>query len=542
MPDSGTGSRSSSPASMTRSPRISREDVQRRLAKKRSGSFESVRSLLVLDAVPGEREREKEEEESALVTDGDTPRVDKGKEREKERAGPSKTTPNKIPRVPPPSLSRMHPTYDGVLSIDPAPQPADPPRPSVPVRAASYQDTEAGGSPFAGSRSVNAYAMPSSASPVPTEGGTPQDKTSGKGKGVQLGNMQSALDRLMADVAGGAQLGADGKSVVGLKVEAVTEGVKAGQFGVPPGNMGRDDDDDVTMEVETGKDANEMHEDGGGREEHVPAPAPVIAPEDVPDLMDVDPPKPELHVNIPTASLSRIPVPPLTASLNAKSKGKEREVRSPLAITTTTAPTTTTSRLHPSYTSPSALSPTLAPLGATSLTRGPSVGTRDAIRKREELVMAKKREARRREAELYRDYAGVSEEDSEDEDNRPLSSLAQRTDVARPTRRRSRSTGDADQLLKKPVSHRRPENWTTGSGPLDAVPIEDEDAPLGDTMDRMWEHLGDGKVSNVRSVQRSTVMLTCLVMSQFVEIPRQGAQRDDICVCRHGHIFGSWAW
>ena len=201
------------------------------------------------------------------------------------------------------------------------------------------------------------------------------------------------------------------------------------------------------------------------------------------DAMDVDgcAQKLALHVDIPPPTLSQLPIQPLAAgSLSAKGKGKERETSSTL--------------LHASFTSPT-LSPPLSPLSPTaSLSRAPS--TRDAIRKREELIKAKKREARRREAAQFEE----GDEDA-DEDNRPLALHAQRREGGHLSRRRSRSMNDAD-ALRGPVAgssthhhhHYRSDNWSSGSGPLDAVPIEDEELPLADTMEREWERLGDGKV------------------------------------------------
>ena len=276
----------------------------------------------------------------------------------------------------------------------------------MPVRASSFQEDAANGrgSPFTGAELVNTYNM------VEVEGATGSrssavsslpDGTVSKNKGVQLTEMKSALDRLMADVAGEAQLGADGKSIVGLKVEAVTEGVKAGQFGVPSSG-------DHRMSV----DKDEEHD----------------------DKMDVD-----------------------TASTVDSHVENPRETMNVSTL------------LHASFTSPTLGAP------ASSLTRGPST-----IKQREELIKAKRREARRRERE-----------ESDDGD----AGDAMDTATGRPSRRRSKSTGDAEAMVpRKSAATRRHDNLS-GGRLLDMLPIEDEEDPLADSIDRELERLkGPGKV------------------------------------------------
>lgn len=102
--------------------------------------------------------------------------------------------------------------------------------------------------------------------------------------------------------------------------------------------------------------------------------------------------------------------------------------------------------LRASFTDPT-LSPIFSPLSATtSLSRGSSIGTRDVIWKREGPIKAKGREAKR--AEAARHNKG---DESADEDYRPLASLVY-AKVGRLSRKRSKSTGDADALLRGPVA------------------------------------------------------------------------------------------
>lgn len=410
---SPVSSRGGSPSGSPRSPRISREEVQRRLAKKRSGSFDSIRNSPLLDEM---RDQSKDTESANTTPSGRRVATDNVPARASLEGG------NKIPRVPAPTLSRFNPSHDGIMAIDPEPQPIDPPRPTLPIRASSFQEgtDTAAASPFTDSHLVNAYnatlIVEDSASGASSSSGTGStlvEGTSSMGPGVQLGDMKSALDRLMADVAGEAQMTADGKTVVGLKIEAVTEGVKARQFGMPADS--HEDD---------GHDASAVNEDNME--------------------VDVDPAsKPDLRVNIPE--------PPKDVS----------------------------ALLHTSFASPTLSAP------SSVLTRVPS--HREAIRKREELIKAKKREARRREAE---------EEDESDEADAERGSM--RTDVGRPSRRRSKSTGDADALInRKSAAARRRDNWS-GGGLLDIIPFEGEEDLLTDTIDRELERLrGPNKVVSV---------------------------------------------
>ncbi|KAH9942234.1 uncharacterized protein BXZ73DRAFT_87885 [Epithele typhae] len=250
-------------------------------------------------------------------------------------------------------------TYDGVLSLDPEPQPTDPPRPSLPERASTMRtldmDTkralEGLDLDFEHGFGLGEEGMSVSA------GLTSRAKPSN----MRLGEV-SALDKLMEDMAQNA--GANGMSAaelsaqadlsmlsntdtdgpsqlnVMLRVEAVTEGVKAATFALP------------TIE----------HDEGMG--------------------FDVD----------MEASMSGIVVPAFAPS--------------------------------------SSSSPAPPPLPA-----------KDAIRAREELIRAKRREMREVEEDGF--------------DRSPATRNL--TALARPARRRSRSTGDADDLLapRAPSTHHR---------------------------------------------------------------------------------------
>ena len=103
-----------------RSPRITRENVQRILEKKRS-----IDSPL-RDRIDPAFDFPATASGHSLQTAPASPVND---------SKPKRATPS---RIPPPKMTRDNPTYDGVMSINPEPQPNDPPRPSMPTRAASF--------------------------------------------------------------------------------------------------------------------------------------------------------------------------------------------------------------------------------------------------------------------------------------------------------------------------------------------------------------------------------------------------------------------
>lgn len=364
-----------------RSPRITRENVQRILEKKRSIDSPLRDKVDPAFDLPSTASRRSLETAPASPASDARPK----------RAAPS--------RVPPPKMTRDNPTYDGVMSINPEPQPNDPPRPTMPARSASFDG--------ASEPDVNVGRR---------ESGNASTSF------TQLGDMKSALDRLMADVAGEARMTPDGKSVVGLRVEAVTEGVKAGRYSLPE----NEDGDAEMADASTSKA----------------------------DAMDIDePPSTNARAEIPM----HIDLPPLEQD----------------------------TLLHTGFMSPETTG-NAPPIRATS----PPPPVKDAIRVREELIKAKKREARRR------------EEEEEAEFEEYLS--PRRPTAGRPSRRRSMSTGDAEDLLehRSAAAKRRVDAMKDG-GLLDNVPIDEED-PLADSIDRELRRLKGGRSVGVFSLVFST--------------------------------------
>lgn len=100
----------------------------------------------------------------------------------------------------------------------------------------------------------------------------------------------------------------------------------------------------------------------------------------------------------------------------------------------------------------------------------PAPPPKDAIRARDELIKAKKREARQKEEQ---EALGIGY------------SSAQLLKVGRPMRRRSMSTGDAEDMLaqRSGAAQRRGAALRQG-GLLDVLPIEDENDPLSDSINR----------------------------------------------------------
>ncbi|THG97166.1 hypothetical protein EW026_g4783 [Hermanssonia centrifuga] len=400
-----------------RSPRISREDVHRRLLKKKS-TDSPLRDLAAEDASSAKLAEHGLDESTNTVIVGDT-----------DSPGP-KTTRSALP-----TMTRHNPTYDGVMSIDPEPQAVDPPRPTVMSRAASYEDsattaTSAITSPITPALEVNFPA-----------GSLIVDKTGSGMMGVQFGDMKSALDRLMADVAGEANLTPDGKGVVGLKVEAVTQGVKAGRF--EPPEMESEEEEEEEMQVD------ELAEDDD--HEHVVPGQELTATED----------KPELKVDIPAMTVSTL--------------------------------------LHTDFTSP-LLSAASNPTPTIARAPSPLPGQKDAIRAREELIKAKKREARRREEEGEDDdsedadakfYAPASRKVGGRSSNRRSMSTGDAEDllaVGGTSGRAAAAAKKRAEVLKKHMSD--------GGGLLDVLGIEDEEDPLADSIDRELRKLKGSAKAN----------------------------------------------
>ncbi|KAH0829203.1 hypothetical protein J3R83DRAFT_2763 [Lanmaoa asiatica] len=180
---------------------------------------------------------------------------------------------------------------------------------------------------------------------------------------IQLGEMRSALDRLMDDVKGSS--GSSTKKSTArsqVRVELVTEGIKAGQSSANTSSNTGDD----SMRTETDMDLS----------------------------MD----------DFRSAPFVR---PPRTAPLPIQRAATDSAV----------------------YTGPSFRSP-------VDEAPAPASPTKDAIRAREEMILEKRRQARRREQDESMGYYT------------PPRPTSMPPSTGRPSRRRSRSTGDAGALTK----------------------------------------------------------------------------------------------
>ncbi|KAL4071248.1 hypothetical protein V8B97DRAFT_436977 [Scleroderma yunnanense] len=181
---------------------------------------------------------------------------------------------------------------------------------------------------------------------------------------VQLGEMRSALDRLMDNVKGTS--GSTSSKLVPhskVRVESVTQGVRAGQFDAGADSSGGLGDESMRTETDMS-----------------------LCVDEVPEVI-VHPPR-----------VAPIPI--------------ERAATDSVI-----------------YTAPSFRSP-------PRVDEPPASPTKDAIRAREELILEKRREARRRDEEESLGYYT------------PPRPASQPSSVGRPSRRRSRSTGDAGALTK----------------------------------------------------------------------------------------------
>ncbi|TBU23853.1 hypothetical protein BD311DRAFT_703183 [Dichomitus squalens] len=255
------------------SPLITREAVQERLLRRKSEEVLSVGSSPVPTVV----------EESARV-DGDA------------EADVSRAT---EPGDEPPRSSRVmargqNPTHDGVVSIDPEPQPIDPPRPSPSVIQRAHTidivDGAAGGGDakmdakraFAGLELDFEHGFGLGEEGMSVSAGLGvgiaarakrHSRSESVHGGVHLGDV-SALDRLMEDIGhgagadssavsagteasvlsteeGGEPGNAEGRSFVSLKVETVTEGVRGTTYSLP--DIVRDEDG-MDMDIDVGLD------------------------------------------------------------------------------------------------------------------------------------------------------------------------------------------------------------------------------------------------------------------------------------------------
>ncbi|RDX41409.1 hypothetical protein OH76DRAFT_1489500 [Lentinus brumalis] len=264
-------------------------------------------------------------------------------------------------------MSRHNPTHDGVMSIDPEPQPIDPPRPTLQERAHSID----GGRPLMDAKTAFAgldldfehgFALGEEGMSVSAGLGTGVTARA-RHSGMHLGEV-SALDKLMEDMAQGAGVDVNASVVSSLRVETVTEGVQASTFALP--DIEQDDEG-----MGFGLDGDEVPTRGI---EIAPSPSPSPPP----------------------------PPPP----------------------------------------------------------------AKDAIRAREELIKAKKREARMREEDMF---------------DADAASLAV---PARPARRRSLSTGSVLTPHPAAVHRRTPTTVEESDDLLDITALRGEDSPLADTINR----------------------------------------------------------
>ncbi|KAH9060540.1 hypothetical protein EDB87DRAFT_1615074 [Lactarius vividus] len=219
VPSMGSlGSRGSVESLSRRNPRIDREDIHKRLLRKRNTDSPAQEE-------PGE----------ISIADRSTGGDATGISAELDGVSLAPTQ----PLVPLP-LHRDG-TYDGVMSIDPNPQPADPPRPSLVVRAQS--ELEAGAS-TAGFQPRIRHVSPGLDLGISVPGTTR----------VEIDEVRSALERLVQNVvtdSANASMssrpsprGLNTKgSRASLKVATVTKGIKARMYDPPDGY-----DNDITME------------------------------------------------------------------------------------------------------------------------------------------------------------------------------------------------------------------------------------------------------------------------------------------------------
>ena len=213
------GSRGSIESLSRRNPRIDREDIHKRLLRKRNTD----------SPVP---------EEPGEISTADRSTGGDATDVSVELGDVSLAPPQPLP------LHRDG-TYDGVMSIDPNPQPADPPRPSLVVRAQS--ELEAGGTHGAGSAGFQSRVR--HVSP-----GLDLDISAPGTARVEIDEVQSALERLVQNVvtdsanssmsARASPQGLNTKSSrTSLNLAAITRGVKARMYDLPG-----DYDNDITME------------------------------------------------------------------------------------------------------------------------------------------------------------------------------------------------------------------------------------------------------------------------------------------------------
>ena len=260
------------------SPLITREAIQERLSRRRSeegltasrSASASPLSHLALAEDGDETPMHAPAEEDGADTDANVSRVTEPDEELAQRLHPM--------------VRGQNPTHDGVMSVDPEPQPIDPPRPSPTAiqrahtidtvdSAPSIQDVKMDAKrAFAGLELDFEHGFGLGEEGMSVSAGLGvgiaarakrHSRSESLHGGVHLGDV-SALDRLMEDIGQGAGVDASantsitagtetsvlsaaeseagephGHSFGSLKVETVTEGVKAAAFSLP--DIVRDD-------------------------------------------------------------------------------------------------------------------------------------------------------------------------------------------------------------------------------------------------------------------------------------------------------------
>ena len=387
-----------------RSPRISREEVQRRLRKR---SQESPTPEEIMDPASQETTKVPGASDSADVT--------------------LNIADDDLKDVRPPigghAMRREHPTYDGVISLDPEPQAIDPPRPSLPVRAMSVDAAD----PMSDFKGLD-FDLPSGG-PVIDLGMSDMDFDT---EHVDIGEVRSALDRLVANVA--SSKGSErpvgkprAKAKSGLvRVESVTEGVKAGQF-EPPADLDilMDEDEEDEGDEDQNQD-DRMDEDEGEDDDDE-------GEEDEDDDTQIYTHRPQQRSS---------PTPELLSGSKFVSPPSSRSA------------------------STSSLAPPLPP----------PPPPKDAIRTREQMIIEKRRELRRREEE---ETMGIATPP------RHVNSIKRLAVEGRPSKRRSMSAGDAEDLEQARARELSGDPGRSERGLLDVVPLEaGEEVPLADSIAR----------------------------------------------------------
>ena len=384
---------------------VTREEIRERMRRRSEESLAASRSAsgspAPLPAVKQEVQAEVAPEEN----------MEEGGAEETDAANTSRLTEpaSDAPAPVLPLMTRHNPTHDGVMSIDPEPQPIDPPRPMLAERAHSIDGPHAfmdAKHAFAGLELDFEHGFGLGEEGMSMSAGLMSARP--KSSSMHLGDV-SALDKLMEDMAQGAgvevpanlSIVSEGQSYGSLRVEAVTDGVKASTFSLP---------------------AIEHNDDGMG--------------------IDLD--------------------------MQSSALGHGHDA--PISV------------------------PTRELQQAASTPPPPPPPAKDAIRAREELIKAKKREARMRDEDIF------------DSDSPGPAAVVVSPRVEQPARRRSMSTNDAaGDVAPRPstAAHRRAAS-ARDDNLLDITALRGEDAPLADTINR--------ELKKRENMKRSVSMFNCAVI------------------------------